>query len=113
METEAQCVEWRKQPPLLDYRKQRGPMVSVVAFMGLVKGKGVNFHVAFPIGQANRPVFLYSTSISPQNNSEDPKRRNWGPPGVWRAGSRGSSLGSTLPLPLETVWLFWWVTELP
>lgn len=53
METEAQCVEWRKQPPLLDYRKQRGPMVSVVAFMGLVKGKGVNFHVAFPIGQAN------------------------------------------------------------
>lgn len=43
----------------LDYMvlKHRSPIVSVIAFMGLVKGKEVNFHLAPSIGRAHRLVF--------------------------------------------------------
>lgn len=82
--------------------KQRSPIVLVVAFMGLVKGKGVNLHFASSIGQANQLAFLYSTSFSPQNNSKDAKKLG-GLLKLEHAGSGGSRMGSALPLQPVTV----------
>lgn len=58
--------------------RQRSPVVSVIAFMGLVEGKGMNFHLALKLLLARQTDwrFMYSTSFSPQNNSIDAKRRN-------------------------------------
>lgn len=43
----------------LDYMvlKQRRPIFSTIAFVSLVKGQEVNFHLASSIGQANRLAF--------------------------------------------------------